>query len=105
MNSWLVVIGLGEEERAEMLVKMDRVVKELKEQKWKLSETKRSVGELDLYLGSGRYADALAVLKRSERPLVIEVLGSLLQVIVELEEQKAGLEKSLGLKFAELNSQ
>lgn len=91
---------MGQEERAAMFLQLDSVVKELKEQKWKLSQVSRTVGELDLFLKGERFEEALAVLERSERRLVVDDLHALLQTIVKLEGQRVSLEKSLGVKFA-----
>lgn len=95
-----MVIGLGQEERAAMFLQLESVVKEFKEQKWKLGQASNVVAELDMYLKADRFSDALVVLERPEKRVVLDNLRELLQIVLKLESQKVDLEKQLGVKIA-----
>jgi hypothetical protein len=51
-------------------------------------------------LKADRFSDALVVLERSEKRLVLNGLRELLQTVLKLESQKVDLEKQLGVKIA-----
>ena len=82
-----------------MLLQLDNTVRELKEQKWKLGQKHRIVGELDLFLKNEHFQQASALLEQPQNQLNIDELHTLLQTIIKLEDQKTSLEKSLGVKF------
>jgi len=90
---------MGQEERAAMYLQLESTVKELKELKWKLSQTAKITTELDLYLKAGQLEDALTILTRKESLPALNQAPEFLRSIIKLEIQKADLEQKLGSKI------
>jgi hypothetical protein len=96
-----MVTSLGNNERAAMYLELERVAKELKEQEWQLRQVQKIISELGMYAKED-FPDKM--LERLGNPdteaLNRQALVSLLRKVLSLREEKADLEKRLGMKIS-----
>jgi hypothetical protein len=90
---------VGNTERAEMYLQLESIAKELKEQKWKLTQASNLITELSLFLKGEGLDNALAILENPEKKAIIDNTIELLRAVLKLEAQKADLEKKLSIKI------
>lgn len=97
-----MVISLGDEERAAMYLELERTVKELKEQWWRLERVHRFLLETSSLIMEKRLEAALNKLEKNEATdlLDIEKMKELLRNVIELQAKKEDLEKKLSVKIS-----
>ena len=90
---------LGDAERAAMYLELERVTKELKEQEWRLTQVQKLISELGMYAKESFLDKMLDRLERADaEALNRQAIIDLIRRVLSLREEKADLEKRLGMK-------